>query len=75
MVTPSGMVTCRTIFSPKKFLHHHKSANHSFHPVGVFIPDLQVVETLIVLLDVDVDGEMGIDVSHLVLVALGDAGD
>lgn len=30
---------------------------------------------LLVLLDVDVDGEMGIDVSHLVLEALGDTDD
>jgi hypothetical protein len=43
---------------------------------GRDIPDLQVVEVgLLVLLDVDVDGEMGVDVAHLVLVALGDAGD
>lgn len=34
-----------------------------------------MVETLIVLLNVDVDGEMGIDVSHLVFVSLGNAGD
>lgn len=30
---------------------------------------------LVVLLDVDVDGEMGVDVAHLVLVALGDTND
>ena len=38
------------------------------------LPDLHMVEA-IVLLDVDVDGKMGIDVSHLVFVSLGDAGD
>lgn len=37
------------------------------------IPDLDLVDTLGVLVQVDVDGEMGIDVSHLVLEALGDA--
>jgi hypothetical protein len=31
--------------------------------------------SLLVLLDIDVDGEMGIDVTHLVLEALGDADD
>lgn len=31
--------------------------------------------SLVVLLDVDVDGEMGVDVAHLVLVALGDTND
>ena len=36
------------------------------------IPDLDLeVTSLAVLLDVDVDGEMGVDVSHLVLEALG----
>jgi hypothetical protein len=30
---------------------------------------------LIVLLKIDVDGEMGVDVSHLVLVSLGNAND
>jgi len=30
---------------------------------------------LVVLLEVDVDGEMGVDVAHLVLVALGDTDD
>jgi hypothetical protein len=40
------------------------------------IPDLNLIEAcLLVLLDVDVDGEVGIDVSHFVLVALGDADD
>lgn len=35
------------------------------------VPDLQVEKSFVVLFDIDVDGEMGIDVSHLVLVALG----
>lgn len=32
-------------------------------------------QSLVVLLNVDVDGEMGIDVSHLVFVTLGHADD
>ena len=41
---------------------------------GPDIPNLQVIETcLAVLLDVDVDGEMGIHISHLVLISLCDA--
>ena len=40
------------------------------------IPDLNLVQAgLAVLLEIGVDGEMGVDVSHLVLVALGDADD
>lgn len=40
------------------------------------IPDLDLKQTgLAVLLQVDVDGEMGVDVSHLVLEALGDTSD
>lgn len=39
-------------------------------------PDLNLPQAgLLVLLEVDVDGEMGVDVSHLVLEALGDADD
>jgi len=42
----------------------------------VDIPDLNLKQTgLGVLLDVDVDGEMCVDVSHLVLEALGDTDD
>ena len=38
---------------------------------GINIPDLDVEVTgLVVLLDVDVDGKVSVDVSHLVLVAL-----
>jgi hypothetical protein len=40
----------------------------------LYIPDLDLPQTsLIVLVQVHVDGEMGIDVSHLVLEALRDA--
>jgi hypothetical protein len=40
------------------------------------VPDLNLkLVGLLVLLDVDVDGEMGVDVAHLVLVALGDTDD
>ena len=40
------------------------------------VSDLDLEQTsLLVLLDVDVDGEMGVDVAHLVLVALGDTND
>lgn len=40
------------------------------------LPDLNLIQAcLLVFLDVDVDGEMGIDVSHFVPVALGDADD
>lgn len=40
------------------------------------VPDLDLeVASLGVLLNVDVDGEMGIDVAHLVLEALGDTDD
>ena len=37
------------------------------------LPDLQFVHALGALLNVDVDGKMSVDVSHLVLVALCDA--
>jgi hypothetical protein len=38
------------------------------------IPDFNLVAVLLIdPLDVDIDGEMGIDVSHLVLEALCDA--
>jgi hypothetical protein len=40
------------------------------------VPDLDLKQaSVFVLLKVDVDWEMGIDVSHLVFVALGDADD
>lgn len=48
----------------------------SGRPSGTRIPDLNVeLAGLIVLLDVDVDGKMGVDVAHLVLEALGDTDD
>ena len=43
--------------------------------VGEGIPDLNLIATIIALLDVDVDGEMSVDISHLVLVAFRNAGD
>ena len=40
------------------------------------VPDLNLEEVgLLVLLDVDVDGEMRVDVAHLVLEALGNTND
>ena len=40
------------------------------------IPNLNLVQIgLLVLLNVDIDGEMGVDVSHLVLEAFRNAGD
>lgn len=39
------------------------------------IPDLDLPQTIGVLVQVDVDGEMGVDVTHLVLEALGDTND
>jgi len=40
------------------------------------VSDLDLEQTsLLVLVQVDVDGKMGVDVSHLVLEALGNAGD
>lgn len=44
--------------------------------VGLIIPDLNLVQAgLAVLLDVDVDGEMCVDVAHLVLEAAGNTDD
>lgn len=44
--------------------------------VGLIIPDLNLVQVgLAVLLDVDVDGEMCVDVAHLVLEAAGNTDD
>jgi hypothetical protein len=39
------------------------------------IPDLKLEKTVWSLLNVDVDGEMGIHIAHLVLVALGNTRD
>lgn len=41
----------------------------------LYIPDLDLVDTVAVFVQVDVDGEMGVDVTHLVLEALGDTND
>ena len=43
--------------------------------VSSCLPDLNGLAAVVTLLDVDVDGEMGIHISHLVLVALGDTRD
>jgi hypothetical protein len=44
--------------------------------VIIFIPNLDLIKTsLFVLLNVDVDWEMGVDVSHFVFITLGDAND
>lgn len=52
---------------------------HARHPkiqvVPMHIPDLDLKDTVGVLVQVDVDGEMGVDVSHLVLEALGNTND
>lgn len=49
------------------------------HPnsiIGLIIPDLNLVQaSLAVLINVDVDGEMCVDVAHLVLEATGDTDD
>jgi len=48
----------------------------SIFPFGVGLPDLDLRRTSRrVLLNVDIDGEMGVHVTHLVLVSLGDTGD
>jgi hypothetical protein len=50
--------------------------NPSYKLLANEVPDLDLeLVGLLVLLDVDVDGEMGVDVTHLVLVALGDTDD
>lgn len=46
-----------------------------FHRVVSNIPDLDLVDTVGVLVQVDVDGEMGVDVAHLVLESLRDTDD
>jgi hypothetical protein len=44
--------------------------------ISLNIPDIDLEKTcIVVLLNVDVDGEMGVDVAHLVLEALGDTND
>ena len=45
-------------------------------PLGSNIPDLNLKQTsLLVLLDVDVDGKMRVHVTHLVAIASSDAND
>jgi hypothetical protein len=67
-------VTGRTIFSPKKFLL--QISIYCRRPRGADKPNLNfVVIGLLVLFHVDVDGEMGVHVAHLVLVAFRDADD
>ncbi len=74
--TPGCMTTLRTIFSPMKFLQAEgrvsRCNNQLGRPsAGADVPDLHlVVARLAVLVHVDVDGEMGVDVAHLVLEAL-----
>jgi hypothetical protein len=47
-----------------------------FLPRTLDIPDLNLPQVgVLVLLEVDVDGEMGVDVAHLVLEALCDTDD
>jgi hypothetical protein len=44
--------------------------------LDIVIPDFNLIKSsLFVLIDVDVDGEMGVNVTHLVFVAFGDAND
>lgn len=50
------------------------TALHASCPVS-HVPDLHLENALGVLGQVDVDGEMGVDVAHLVLEALCDADD
>ena len=45
-------------------------------PTDIGLPDLDLLSTsLRVLFNVDIDGEMSVHVTHLVLVSLGDTGD
>ena len=49
------------------------SSSPCFSPL-LSVPDLYIIQPCLpVLLDIDVDGVMGIDISHFVLEALGDA--
>lgn len=59
-----------TISSPSQLSYHSQGSSCSH------IPDLDLPKiSLVVLVQVDVDWEMGIDVSHLVLEALCDTND
>lgn len=80
MSTSGWAVTRRTYFSPRKLLRktlvqiqnsQHISRREMRVPKS--IPDLNGgTAGLVVGLDVDVDGEMGVDVAHLVLETAGD---
>jgi hypothetical protein len=43
--------------------------------VQVFLPYFQLISVILDFLDVDVDGEMGVDVAHLVFVSFCHAND
>jgi len=54
-------------------LRYHTSARFA---AELHIPDLDLKQTsVLVLLEVDIDGEMSVDVAHLVLEALGNTDD
>jgi hypothetical protein len=79
--TPGCMMTLRTIFSPMKFLQSQSALLFS-HPLRNplvscdNVPDLNLEQTgLLVVVYVDVDGEMGVDITHLVLESLCNAND
>ena len=71
------MVTLRTIFSPRKFLSSVSVfTSWSYLHADPVIPDINLQQPRLgVFLNVDVDGKVGVDVAHLVLVALGHAND
>lgn len=80
--TPCCIVTFRTIFSPRKLLDHEAKSVHlcpkslplRFVYPSRYAPDINLVETSLgILLEVDIDGEMCVDISHLILEALRDA--
>lgn len=63
------------LFSPSHSLFFFLSLSSKTQTAPSNIPDLDLVDTVGVLVQVDVDGEMGVDVSHLVLEALGNTDD
>ena len=75
--TPACILTFRTSFSPKKFLCIKSQSLSGCCALFYFVlPDLNLVHSsLRVGVNVDVDWEMCVDVSHLVLESLGDAND
>ena len=50
------------------------SLSARWNPRARCLPDFQIVQSLRVLLNVDVDGKVSVDISHLIFVTLGDAG-